>query len=212
MRQLSVVPMKQPLDVTPDLNSIEADRMLITQAASYVNNLWQQMNAAETYIAAGKEFKNLQEHLNKNKKEDKTRIGWHRAFSKKENRFGISRQHAETYIDVFEAFFKTANMLAVSSLPQSLRPLHALAKLQLDATQLRGCINEKILGPHSTENDIKKVAEKFGLAKKKRGGSKRQPIPTIPAKTAPKRERIEAAFELLTRLGLSLDDLEGQVS
>ena len=47
---------KTVVDIRPNLDSIEADRMLIEQTATYVKNLWHQVNAAEMYITAGKEF------------------------------------------------------------------------------------------------------------------------------------------------------------
>lgn len=199
---MNVIKLKK-LDIRPDLESIEADRMLIEQTASYVKNLWQQVNAAEMYVAAGREFKNLREHLKKNSKHDKSRIGWYRAFEKQENKFGLERRQAETYISVYEAFFHVGNMLPTWKLPQSLRALQLLARLKLSAEELEMLLAAEKIGPQTTEAEIR--ALKKGSRKKK---IKKQPLETLPAENAPKRIRIEAAFALLARLGLTVDDLK----
>jgi len=204
------------IDIHPDLNSIEADRMLIEQTASYVANLWPQMNTAEMYVVAGREFKNLHSHLVKNSPHDKTRIGWRRAFIKPENKFGCDRRIAESYIQIHDAFAHVGNTLPTWRLPQSWRPLHLLARLKLDEKkpftidQIKNAVDKGDLTPHSTEADVRRAAEIAGISIPKKK-PKTRPIGAMPAKTASKRQRIEAALEILERLGLTVADLEKEV-
>ena len=206
---MNVVKLKK-IDLRPDLASIDADRMLIEETASYIKNLWQQVNAAEMYIGAGREFKNLHGHLSKNSKHDKVRIGWVKAFSEQENKFGCTRQTAESYIAIHDAFFHVANAFATWRLPQSLRALHALVRLKLSADQLQACAADGSLKPDSTEADVRRLARKLKVdaSRAARRRAARQPIPSMPSKAAPKKQRIEAAFDLLKKLGLTLADLE----
>src|SRR5262245_48484869 len=189
------------IDLRPDLNSIEADRMLIKQAAGYINNLWQQNNAAETYIAAGREFSNLKDHLFKNsRKHDTTRIGWQKAFDPKENLFACDRRQAERYIVIYEAFFHTGNVLPVWKLPQSFRALFALAKLKLSSERLRQLSDGGAIKHDSTESEVKKIVQQKHSPKKKQ---------LLPKATAPKQQRIAAALRILKRLDLTIADLKG---
>jgi hypothetical protein len=192
--EMNVVKFRK-FDISPNLDSIEADRMLIEQTASYIKDLRQQINAAEMYIAHGREFKNLHGHLSKNSRHDKSRIGWYRAFSAEENKFGLSRQHAESYITIYTAFFHVANAVATWRLPQSLKALHALAKLKLTADQIQARIDNGSLTPDSTETDIRNF-----IARKKPP----QPI----TKNTPKNQRIQAALKYLNKLGLTIADLK----
>lgn len=196
---------RKVIDFRPDLNSIEADRMLIGQTAAYVGNLWKQMNSAEMYIAAGREFKNLHDHLSKNSKHDKARIGWHRAFAPDENKLGCERRQAETYIAVFRAFFHLGNMLPTWKLPQSLRALFTLSKLNLSADQLQKLSADGLIKPTSTEADVKRIAA--ALAPSPKPASKKS-TSELPSKRAPKQQRIQAALDVLAKLGLTVADLE----
>jgi hypothetical protein len=153
--------------VQPDQNAIESDRMLIENTAHCVRDLCPQMNAAALYIAVGREFDNLHEHLSKNSPHDKKRIGWKRAFSKQENKFGLSRRQAENYIAIYAAFFHCGNALPPSKLPQSLRPLLALAKLKLTTQQLQEACADGSIGPTSTEADIQAAAVRLNLVPRK---------------------------------------------
>lgn len=196
---------RKVVDLRPDLNSIDADRMLIGQTAAYVSNLWKQMNSAEMYIAAGREFKNLREHLSKNSRHDKARIGWVRAFSPEENKFGCERRTADSYILIYGAFFHVGNMLPTWKLPQGFRALVALAKLNLSADQLNQLSAVGDLRPNSTEADVKRIAEKLNSSQRKHV-ARRGPL-ALPNKSAPKQERVQAALQVLAKLGLTLADL-----
>jgi hypothetical protein len=153
--------------VDPRPDSIEADRLLIKHTATAVTALMSEMNSAATYIRSGGKFENLHEHLVKNNPKDKTRIGWYRAFSKDENRFGLSRRTAEAHIDIHAAFSDLGNMLPTSKLPQSLRPLHLLATLKLTTEQLVGLVDTGNIGPMSTEGDIRRIGIELGLVERK---------------------------------------------
>lgn len=196
---------RKVIDLRPNLDSIDADRMLIAQTAAYVGNLWKQMNSAEMYIAAGREFKSLHDHLSKNSRHDKARIGWVRAFSLEENKFGCERRQAETYVAIYRAFFHVGNALPTWRLPQSLRALFALSKLDLSADHLQKLSADGSLKPTSTEADVRRIAAK--LAPPPKPASKRS-ISVLPSKRAPKQQRIQAALDVLAKLGLTVADLE----
>jgi hypothetical protein len=120
----------------PRPDSVEADRLLIKRTAAAVADLLSGINAAERIIASGREFGILHDALKQNHPRDKSRIGWRCAFSKSENRFGLSRRTAETHITIHAAFFTTGNVLPAAKLPQSLRPLHLLATFKLTTERL----------------------------------------------------------------------------
>jgi len=205
---MKVVALKD-IDLRPDMASIDGDRAVIEQTAAYVKGLWSQMKTAEVYIAAGREFKNAHGHLSKNSKHDRNRIGWQKAFSKTENKFDCDRRLAEHYITIYDTFFHVGNVFPTWKLPQSLRALLALATLKLTSDQFKVAIDGGTITPHSSEADIRHLGRQLGIGtKKKAKRTKTQPLPMMPSDTAPKRERIAAAFDLLARLKLTVDDLE----
>jgi len=110
MARSNQIAILKDVDLRPDMASIDGDRAVIEQTATYVKGLWSQMKTAEVYIAAGREFKNAHDHLSKNSRHDRNRIGWVKAFGKAENKFDCGRTTAEKYIAIFEGFFHVANM------------------------------------------------------------------------------------------------------
>lgn len=191
--------------MAPNLNDIEGDRFLIGQTAHHLEkHVWDRMNAADCYIRAGAELALLHKHLSKNSRSDKTRIGWKKAFTASENKFGFSRQQAEKYIIISKVFSHGATVVAPSKLPQSLNALLALAKSEMPTQTIQSCIVDHSIKPTSTASEINKLAIKLGLLKK--------PTPrktgTAITKDAPKRQRIKAALDFLAGLNLTIDDLE----
>jgi hypothetical protein len=53
---------------------------------------------------------------------------------------GCTRQTAESYIEIHDAFFHIGNVLPTWKLPQSFRGLYALAKLKLSGDQLQASV------------------------------------------------------------------------
>jgi hypothetical protein len=85
-------------------------------------------------------------------------------------------------------------------LPSSLGALLAIAKLKFTREQIEQAIADKSITTFSDASDVKKLARSLGLLL-----SKQQQKAKI--KLKPKRERIAQAFELLARLGVTVDDL-----
>jgi hypothetical protein len=169
------VSLSPPVIVRPF--DIEWDRQQIRQCARRLEVIGASCNAVETCIEKGAEFAALHEKLTKNKPNDKTRIGWKRAFERTENKFGMSRKYADGFIAIHKAFAHRGNMLPLSRLPQSIRPLVALAKLMVrnhDDEQPQDCLKveqlekwttDELITPTTSEGEIKALAKEAGLLK-----------------------------------------------
>jgi hypothetical protein len=166
--------------VRPD--GIEWDRQQIRQTAKRIEILDARCNAVETHIAKGAEFAGLHQKLAKNKASDKAHIGWKRAFEPEENKFGLSRKHADGFITIHTAFARRGNAFPPSRLPQSFRALLALARLlareEREIEQLLdNWINDGSIGPTTTEAEVKALARQAGLLGEKKPTPPKQPEP-----------------------------------
>ena len=113
--------------------------------------------------------------------------------------FPFGRMTAEKHIKVSEFFGAIAIASKIQrSLPSALNALVTIADLKLSRAQIEKAIADKTISTFTQANDIKRLAKQLGLIHPK-------DKPTIKAK--PKRERIAQAFELLAKLGVTLDDL-----
>lgn len=152
--------------VRPD--GIAWDRQQIAQTAKRIEMLDEHCNAVETYIEKGGEFADLHTKLAKNSPKDRNCIGWYRTFEDRaENKFGHQRRTAEGFIAIHAAFFHLGNMLPTSKLPQSFRPLLALARLlagNLEVARLQRWIADGSIAPTTTEGAIKALAKQVGLS------------------------------------------------
>lgn len=156
------------------------------------------------YLTVGKALSELQVKLKKTTpRGDNEHVGWLQAFrqTREDGRpvFPFGRKTAEKYIKVSEFFSGTMVPLRFhKQLPSSIRALVAIVDLKLSHAQIEKAIKDKTITIFTQANDIKKLAKQLGLIHTK-------DKPTIKAK--PKRERIAQAFELLAKLGVTLDDL-----
>jgi hypothetical protein len=173
----------------PDTNidniviNIDLDRALIKETAASVRNLWKEINAAEKFIAIGREFKSLREQLAKSSRHDKSRIGWCSAFNDPEGKFGCDRRTAERCIAIYEAFAHVGAIAPTWKLPQHLRTLASLAALKLPARALEKLLAEEKISPNSTAADVCSLGEALGLLKPKKPAAKKAAEPvsaTIP--------------------------------
>lgn len=155
------------------------------------------------YLTVGKALDELHCKLTKTSPHgDNEHIGWQQAFKqiREDGKpvFPFGRKTAEKYIKVSKFLTGIAiPVRAQSVLPSTLNALVTMVDLKLTRAQLEKAIQDKNITTFSQANDIKRLAKQLGLILKEKA--------TIKAK--PKRERIAKAFELLAKLGVTLDDL-----
>lgn len=156
------------------------------------------------YLTVGKALSDLHGKLKKTAPHgDNEHVGWVQAFrqTREDGKpvFPFARKTAEKYIKVSEFLSGTAMPSKVQrSLPSSLGALVIIVDLKLSRTQIEKAIEDKSISTFTQANDIKKLAKQLGL------------VPTkdkTAVKAKPKRERIAKAFELLAKLGVTVDDL-----
>jgi len=172
MTSTALIVIPQPPVAVEIPDTIQGDRRVISEAAPVIRNLWPQIDAAKTYIAAGREFKPLRDRLSKNSRHDRTRIGWYRAFLEPEGRFGCDRRQAERCIRIFEAFGHVGHACPTSKLPSGLRALDLLAGLNLPSIQLAQYLINGTIGPNTSVRAIRKFGESLGLTEPKPVGKK----------------------------------------
>jgi hypothetical protein len=174
----SLIIVSQP--VVAEINSIRDDRRLINEAASVIRNLWPQIDAAKTYIEAGRVFKNLHSLLTKNSRHDRTRIGWVRAWNEPEGKFGCDRRHAERCIRVFDTFGHLGHACPTWKLPSGLRALDLLATFKLPLACLSQYLLSGTIGPNTSVRAVRKFGETLGIIEPKLVSKKSaEPAPVI---------------------------------
>jgi hypothetical protein len=192
-------------------DTIQGDRQLIREAASTIRNLWPQIDAAKTHISAGREFKPLHSRLARISRYDRSRIGWVRAFVEED--FGCTRRDAERCVRAFNTFGQAGPACPTWKMPQSLRALDLLAKLNIPLPQLAQYLQSGTIGPNTSVRAIHKLGQSLGLiepkpAVKKSAKSERAAIPTLVWAWA--HTSLEARREFLD--GLGSDALRGVMS
>lgn len=156
------------------------------------------------YLTVGKALSELHHKLKKTTpRGDNEHVGWVQAFKQAREDgkpvFPFGRMTAEKYIKVSGFFGAMAIAPKVkASLPSSLGALVIMVDLKLSHAQIEKAIQDKNITTFTQANDIKKLAKELGLIDAKGKTA---------IKAKPKRERIAKAFELLAKLGVTLDDL-----
>lgn len=156
------------------------------------------------YLTVGKALSELHGKLKKTTpRGDNEHVGWQKAFKqmREDGRpvFPFGRLIAERYIKVSEFFAVTVVTAKLhKQLPSSLRALTAIVDLKLSRAQIEKAIEDKTITTFAQASDIKRLAKHLGLI---------HPKEKAAVKAAPKRERIARAFELLAKLGVTVDDL-----
>jgi hypothetical protein len=182
-----------------DFDSVTAERVAITQCATFVRRRIAEMQAAEAWLACGKELASLKSKLvRKTSRGENERIGWHKAFTLDPPEFPFKRRHADCLIQIYK--FLIGSTLPIKKLPASSRALYALVANRFTTEQIAQCIADGLISPGSTEDEIKAVAKKLKLIKP----AKRQPN----LKTAPKERRRAAVLKLMQQLEITLEDLQ----
>lgn len=161
------------------------------------------------YLSIGKALSELHGKLKKTtSRGDNEHVGWREAFkqTREDGRlvFPFGRVTAEKHIKVSVFFAPMAMGIKFQRcLPSSLGALLTIVDLKLSRAQIEKAIDDKAITTFSQAPDIRRLAKQIGLIK----ATTRKPKNKTKAETVPKRERIAAAFELLAKLGVTLDDL-----
>src|SRR5258708_4218312 len=124
--------------------------------------------AAAKYIAAGRQFKTVHDLLARNSRYDRNRIGWVRAFTEPEGKFGCDRRMAERCIRVFGAFGPHVGQIYPScKLPQHFQALDLLATFDLPPKQLARYLENQTISPNISTKAVRKLGEDWGVIKPK---------------------------------------------
>ena len=181
-----------------DFDNLSAERMAISQCATFVRRRIADTQAAEAWIVCGEKLAALKRDLvRKSKRGDNERIGWKQAFLLEPKEFPFGRRHADRLIDLYE-FFQNGHACPLQKLPASFRALHAIALNKFSIEIINQCVADDLISPASTDVEIAKLAKKFKLTRSK---------PRCDLQSAPKRKRIASVLALMKRLDLTLEDL-----
>lgn len=161
------------------------------------------------YLTVGKALADLRRRLKKTTpRGDNEHVGWKQAFkqTREDGRqvFPFGRMTAEKYIIITEFFEAIAIAPKIhKQLPSALNALVAIVNLKLSRAQIEKAIEDKTITTFTQANDVRRLAKQLGLVHPKNKAA----INKATIKATPKRERIARAFELLAKLGVTVDDL-----
>jgi hypothetical protein len=156
------------------------------------------------YLTVGKALDELHSKLTKTTpRGDNEHIGWKKAFKqlREDGRpvFPFGQKQAQRYIKASKFLRDTpVSPKILKCLPSSLRALIAIIDFKFSRAQIEKAVEQKTITTFTETSHIRKLAKQLGLL---------QPEDKTVTKTKPKRDRIARAFELLAKLGVTLDDL-----
>jgi hypothetical protein len=191
------------VSATPE--TLEHDKAHIVFISGKIRARLEKADMAQTWIEVGRELAGVKTDLTKSIKTDTTRLGWLRSFEL--NLWPISRSTAEHLISIYE-FFSDSNTIT-ENLPAVWDTLYTVSVVFKSAPdKLMECLADGRIRPLSTRADVLALGVALGLRKPRAKSKPKGQRVEVPLQTAPKRERIEALWEIMAKLGLKWSDLE----
>jgi hypothetical protein len=198
-----MTPSLKIISATPE--TLEHDKAHVVFIAGKIRARLAKADIAQTWIAIGRELAGTRTELTKSSKADATRLGWKKSFELK--LWPMSRQTAEQLISIHT--FIGANSVSTNNLPTSWGTLYLITVIFKSAPEkLVECLADGRIRPLSTRADVLALGVELGLRKPRAKPKPKGQRVEVPLQTAPKRERIEALWEIMAKLGLKWSDLE----
>jgi hypothetical protein len=189
-----------------DPESGDADLWAIKKVGQSIRERMGKINAAEQWIAIGRDLAQLRDKLVKSTGGDRThgprpgdneRIGWLKAFEL--GFIPVQPAQAGKLIAIYRFFPGDATGGHGKDLPTSIKSLYFLVTKFKDRNYVNKLIDEKKITAASSENDLRKLAHDLGLiAKKVKVG--------IDA-DSPKGSRVNHVLKMMQKLRLNINDL-----